>query len=138
RWDRRRVSACARWLRAQQAWVGPPLLGRRQAPRVLPVHVGDVVEEGEQPVVVALRDRVLLVVVAAGAADRHAQERLRGRRDDAVEHVVTGQQPVGRLVVRSEEHTSELQSLTNLVCRLLLAKKKKTITHTTTHINTHT
>src|SRR5437016_10019967 len=30
---------------------------------------------------------------------------------------------------RSEEHTSELQSLTNLVCRLLLEKKKrKTIT----------
>src|SRR5262249_16588071 len=26
----------------------------------------------------------------------------------------------------SEEHTSELQSLTNLVCRLLLEKKKKT------------
>src|SRR5258706_5814631 len=26
--------------------------------------------------------------------------------------------------VRSEEHTSELQSLTNLVCRLLLDKKK--------------
>ena len=25
---------------------------------------------------------------------------------------------------RSEEHTSELQSLTNLVCRLLLEKKK--------------
>src|SRR5437016_7158445 len=27
---------------------------------------------------------------------------------------------------RSEEHTSELQSLTNLVCRLLLEKKKET------------
>ena len=27
--------------------------------------------------------------------------------------------------MRSEEHTSELQSLTNLVCRLLLEKKKK-------------
>src|SRR5438093_12763607 len=26
---------------------------------------------------------------------------------------------------RSEEHTSELQSLTNLVCRLLLEKKKQ-------------
>src|SRR5258706_9468350 len=26
---------------------------------------------------------------------------------------------------RSEEHTSELQSLTNLVCRLLLEKKRK-------------
>src|SRR5438046_3842891 len=28
--------------------------------------------------------------------------------------------------LRSEEHTSELQSLTNLVCRRLLEKKKKT------------
>src|SRR5262249_61529284 len=31
----------------------------------------------------------------------------------------------GNLMSRSEEHTSELQSLTNLVCRLLLEKKKK-------------
>src|SRR5688572_30971606 len=29
--------------------------------------------------------------------------------------------------VRSEEHTSELQSQSNLVCRLLLEKKKKKI-----------
>src|SRR5437016_9530401 len=29
------------------------------------------------------------------------------------------------IAFRSEEHTSELQSLTNLVCRLLLEKKKK-------------
>src|SRR5437016_11495345 len=29
-------------------------------------------------------------------------------------------------IPRSEEHTSELQSLTNLVCRLLLEKKKCT------------
>src|SRR2546427_6775894 len=46
--------------------------------------------------------------------------------------VVTGLVPV-RLpppettanVTRSEEHTSELQSQSNLVCRLLLEKKKK-------------
>src|SRR3989475_8128675 len=31
---------------------------------------------------------------------------------------------------RSEEHTSELQSQSNLVCRLLLEKKKKKITYT--------
>src|SRR2546430_6613228 len=31
-------------------------------------------------------------------------------------------------VVRSEEHTSELQSQSNLVCRLLLEKKKKSNT----------
>src|SRR2546426_7915848 len=34
-------------------------------------------------------------------------------------------------VRRSEEHTSELQSPCNLVCRLLLEKKKKTIAHNT-------
>src|SRR2546427_9260696 len=32
---------------------------------------------------------------------------------------------------RSEEHTSELQSQSNLVCRLLLEKKKKNTTRTT-------
>src|SRR5438046_6258507 len=43
--------------------------------------------------------------------------------------------------IRSEEHTSELQSLTNLVCRLLLEKKKKynkknnTITYKYNEIN---
>src|SRR2546430_4608814 len=31
---------------------------------------------------------------------------------------------------RSEEHTSELQSQSNLVCRLLLEKKKKLAIHT--------
>src|SRR5262249_60633902 len=31
---------------------------------------------------------------------------------------------LSRRAERSEEHTSELQSLTNLVCRLLLEKKK--------------
>src|SRR5436190_5123405 len=37
--------------------------------------------------------------------------------DDGVEHAHA---------VRSEEHTSELQSHSDLVCRLLLEKKKKT------------
>src|SRR2546427_4956176 len=32
--------------------------------------------------------------------------------------------PHGRCARRSEEHTSELQSQSNLVCRLLLEKKK--------------
>src|SRR2546426_6788121 len=44
---------------------------------------------------------------------------------------VTSPQPMAtwtfstRIRVRSEEHTSELQSPCNLVCRLLLEKKKK-------------
>src|SRR2546426_4809764 len=40
--------------------------------------------------------------------------------------LVTGRlKRYGRAAVRSEEHTSELQSPCNLVCRLLLEKKKK-------------
>src|SRR2546427_3503234 len=43
-------------------------------------------------------------------------------RDDEQDAALRGprQQPL-----RSEEHTSELQSQSNLVCRLLLEKKKK-------------
>src|SRR5687767_15260967 len=47
------------------------------------------------------------------------------RRDTTRRH--TGQSPRGAgrpLRLRSEEHTSELQSLAYLVCRLLLEKKK--------------
>src|SRR5205823_14101704 len=48
--------------------------------------------------------------------------------DDAlgigVEGVAQQEGPVG-IAQRSEEHTSELQSLAYLVCRLLLEKKKK-------------
>src|SRR5258706_10897299 len=43
------------------------------------------------------------------------------RRDDLDFEVFCFAKPEDR----SEEHTSELQSLTNLVCRLLLEKKKK-------------
>src|SRR5690349_22666502 len=35
------------------------------------------------------------------------------------------QRPVSAQILRSEEHTSELQSRRDLVCRLLLEKKKK-------------
>src|SRR5205807_10223894 len=36
-----------------------------------------------------------------------------------------GHRPMGKIRDRSEEHTSELQSPCNLVCRLLLEKKKR-------------
>src|SRR5438046_8154611 len=53
---------------------------------------------------------------ATARAPRHAVRRHRHDRDQSL-----ARSP------RSEEHTSELQSLTNLVCRLLLEKKKKNI-----------
>src|SRR5256885_4200903 len=40
--------------------------------------------------------------------------------------------------LRSEEHTSEFQSPCNLVCRLLLEKKKKKYRYHTTKIHTDT
>src|SRR2546427_8209654 len=39
---------------------------------------------------------------------------------------------------RSEEHTSELQSQSNLVCRLLLEKKKKNHTNVHSHLKAGT
>src|SRR2546426_8344218 len=65
--------------------------------------------------------RVLLVRLAADAATT---------RDSAATRVDPGRRP--RVLpcrrARSEEHTSELQSPCNLVCRLLLEKKKNTST----------
>src|SRR5690606_42052992 len=43
------------------------------------------------------------------------------------EHVPRGVVVLVGLRVRSEEHTSELQSRENLVCRLLLEKKKQDV-----------
>src|SRR5436309_11446349 len=40
-------------------------------------------------------------------------------------YLLTGGEAFGGNPPRSEEHTSELQSRENLVCRLLLEKKKK-------------
>src|SRR3712207_7566904 len=43
--------------------------------------------------------------------------------------------PGGGAALRSEEHTSELQSRQYLVCRLLLEKKKKSQTPSSTHMH---
>src|SRR2546430_3938078 len=59
-------------------------------------------------------------VVRAVAANRR---RLLAHRAVAPRLVATARCARSRL--RSEEHTSELQSQSNLVCRLLLEKKKK-------------
>src|SRR2546427_3550960 len=46
-------------------------------------------------------------------------------RQDCAQASCRRQLSVPTLCSRSEEHTSELQSQSNLVCRLLLEKKKK-------------
>src|SRR5687767_15236542 len=65
----------------------------------------------------------LLATVDAGPADlaRALPEHVQALGEALVEHAVAVEQDLRR----SEEHTSELQSLAYLVCRLLLEKKKK-------------
>src|SRR2546426_2161063 len=64
-----------------------------------------------------------------GARARGCRRRARGRGERACAG--------GRLEHRSEEHTSELQSPCNLVCRLLLEKKKKKKIEDKIQQNTH-
>src|SRR2546427_8226600 len=61
---------------------------------------------------------------------RHLALRLRVLREHAALGALHPEAPCVRRV-RSEEHTSELQSQSNLVCRLLLEKKKKKKTQQT-------
>src|SRR2546430_11413262 len=61
------------------------------------------------------RVRARPLFTGAARADRGVDAGPRGRR---------GEDVLGDVVSRSEEHTSELQSQSNLVCRLLLEKKK--------------
>src|SRR3989449_7907063 len=67
----------------------------------------------------------------ARAEDVHVVENLIVNKEQRIPdraYFRTDPDPVSRpgfLLVRSEEHTSELQSRLHLVCRLLLEKKKK-------------
>src|SRR5262249_57882732 len=56
-----------------------------------------------------------------GARELGDGDHLGALRIDDAERAICREVDV--VIVRSEEHTSELQSLTNLVCRLLLEKK---------------
>src|SRR5688572_31622760 len=68
---------------------------------------------------------VVRVQVADGGKAPHQRHALDPRkRAQLLLHALVEARHVGLL--RSEEHTSELQSQSNLVCRLLLEKKKKT------------
>src|SRR5690606_39913321 len=78
------------------------------APRRVLIHwADDVVRRSTLAVAASLLRHVPAEAVYLGILPSHSDE---------------SQKPIG---VRSEEHTSELQSRENLVCRLLLEKKKR-------------
>src|SRR2546425_5786657 len=114
---------------------------------------GHTVGRGEECLAAGLLDELVLVVPSGHrwakkrdiAADQLAKEPMLMREPGSATRTVT-ERALQRAGVkfqaameldhtRSEEHTSELQSLAYLVCRLLLEKKKKTNSTTTQHPN---
>src|SRR2546430_13300226 len=67
--------------------------------------------------------RVLARLVSVRDADADPAVH-RDERDGSADQGPRREVPAGRRAHRSEEHTSELQSQSNLVCRLLLEKTK--------------
>src|SRR5205814_9678795 len=83
-------------------------------------------------------DRAGVVEVLAqvpGDAPLTAVVHSAGVLDDGVVTALTPERLDTVLRARSEEHTSELQSLRHLVCRLLLEKKKRKTDHKPIDIN---
>src|SRR5438093_1779472 len=75
----------------------------------------------------AISTRSALISFATGSVGRRSYDCLRRCRSSSSGRTFGRSASACDLVnvgIRSEEHTSELQSLTNLVCRLLLEKKK--------------
>src|SRR2546427_7394505 len=99
------------------------------APRVAPPGELEPVEDGpEQPLQIRERDdpvrpaEAVLEFLVHHAVGQEIDERV-GLGIDVI--AVEEHLRVVEHLARSEEHTSELQSQSNLVCRLLLEKKKK-------------
>src|SRR2546427_3597478 len=98
--------------RAVRQWVLAPLLALQQQTDLLSASLE------RYDAVVAQRDSAALAATFVPEL-RSENTRLRGLLG------LGARLASGYVPARSEEHTSELQSQSNLVCRLLLEKKKK-------------
>src|SRR5438477_12554016 len=120
---------------ARRAAADPQLRQRERRARELQVRLLEMIQV--QVAVAAGPDELAGLEIAllreqvreqrvAGDVERYAEKHVRAALVE-----LTGQTSRGhveleeRMTGRSEEHTSELQSHVNLVCRLLLEKKKK-------------
>src|SRR2546430_8086206 len=83
----------------------------------------------------SLHDALPIFFDALTRIDTERGADLRGRGFSAAGAVGPGHEVIAAQT-RSEEHTSELQSQSNLVCRLLLEKKKKK-NHRYSHTRTY-
>src|SRR5437588_8695962 len=126
------------------------LAHRLRHARAQSIHMGAALDGGDQ-VDVALADRAVrirrpaqrvvdrVVVIRARAGDGLGGDALvLVELLDEIGSQIPGVEPLVLLDKRSEEHTSELQSHSDLVCRLLLEKKKKSRDDAQTSTETHT
>src|SRR5262249_61937199 len=103
---------CSQHLSFRSRYAPPPRSSLLPLHDPLPISAG-VAGVVDPPVGIALPD-----------LDHPVGHRLAGAVEQPPAQPERTGRPRLRDVRRSEEHTSELQSLTNLVCRLLLEKKK--------------
>src|SRR5690606_40671819 len=100
-----------------------------ETPRICTLSLHDALPISGHQVFQGIVSQGQNVGLAAGAGSVHPAELHPGvagihqQRDAGAHAGLTETSPT---VIRSEEHTSELQSRENLVCRLLLEKKKQT------------
>src|SRR3989441_7300367 len=113
------------------SFLGPPAPGSAQGARAALVKQSDIIFIGTVTQVGAVAvpevppsDRTVVVRVDQ-VLEKPAPVALTAGDSVTVQTARAGSLKAGIQATRSEEHTSELQSLAYLVCRLLLEKKKK-------------
>src|SRR5205814_8558482 len=92
-----------------------PSFPTRRSSDLLLGHTRRIIRLGEEDLVAATPDGVRVIDYSGKTQQREAED---------IEWDLSAAEKEG-YPHRSEEHTSELQSLRHLVCRLLLEKKKK-------------
>src|SRR5437762_14079632 len=126
----------------------PPVACRQRSPR-LPTSETTMMSVSHASTRAALALVLASVSWSAGAAAQGPRSALDPITSAVINHPITTSSAearahfleglrefdLGRLIDRSEEHTSELQSPMYLVCRLLLEKKKKNIKHNNQYYN---
>src|SRR5262249_58931511 len=112
---------------------GPPLRSARDPAGSLPLDRAGR-DEGADAVRPRCPRRAALALPQRWIVRPH-EWRGPGRREVRARLALSGRRHGLDRALRSEEHTSELQSLTNLVCRLLLEKKKKIQNKSKSEIN---
>src|SRR2546426_5819363 len=92
----------------------------------------DAVDRTEQPFMAGLGEHLVRGTAPSVVTDKapRKEEAERARREgsagpETLRRGILRHRRLEQREIRSEEHTSELQSPCNLVCRLLLEKKKK-------------